>query len=75
MLLAHEGRSAAIDAAVANHPSLLAVPKEVEPVAKPVLLNVGDSDAMMSVDQVGQVADIFSNKEGCEVNLGTPLLG
>jgi predicted esterase len=70
MLLAHADSKAPIDAAVANHPSLLAIPGEVEPVATPVLLNVGDSDAMMSVDQIKQVEGIFSTKAGCEVNLG-----
>jgi len=58
-----------LDAAVANHPSFLAVPDEVKAVNKPVLIQVGDSDSMMPMDQVNQAKEIFSGKSNCEVSV------
>lgn len=58
-----------LDAAVANHPSFLAVPDEVKAVNKPVLIQVGDSDAMMPMDQVNQAKEIFSGKSNAEVSV------
>jgi hypothetical protein len=50
------------DVVVANHPSFLVVPGEVEPINKPTQVNVGDKDAMFSVDQADQTRDILSKK-------------
>lgn len=43
MLLVSEGNGyPVLDAAVANHPSFLAVPDEVKAVTKPTLIQIGD---------------------------------
>ena len=46
-----------IDAVVANHPSF-ATDDEIANVTVPTQINVGDADAMMSVDQVRRIRSI-----------------
>lgn len=69
MLLVSDNDYPTLDAAVANHPSFLAVPDEVKAVTKPTLIQVGDSDAMMGMEQVKQSEEIFSGKSNCEVKV------
>lgn len=69
MLLVSDNDYPTLDAAVANHPSFLSVPDEVKAVTKPTLIQIGDSDAMMGIDQVKQSEEIFSGKSNCEVKV------
>ena len=54
---------------MANHPTFLAVPDEVKAVSGPVLIQVGDSDAMMPIDQVNTAKEIFASKQNAEVTV------
>ncbi|KAK9898962.1 alpha/beta-hydrolase [Cystobasidium minutum MCA 4210] len=69
ILLVSDNDYPKVDAAVANHPSFLAVPDEVNAVSGPTLIQVGDEDAMMSMDQVKQSQEIFSGKSNAEVKV------
>jgi len=51
-----------VDAAYACHPSLVAIPGDFEPVAKPLSLAVGDSDSLLDNDTVGKIQDIMAKK-------------
>lgn len=64
ILAAHE---VGADAAFAAHPSLVAVPGDFDPVAKPLALAVGDQDSLLSNDQVQQIKDILEKKKDTEV--------
>ncbi len=59
ILAAHED---GVHAAVACHPSLVAVPGDFDPVAKPLALAVGDQDSLLSNDQVAQIKEILQKK-------------
>ena len=52
---------------MANHPSFVSVPSEIEAVDRPTLIQVGDKDAMFSEDQIKQSQDIFKGQKDCEV--------
>jgi len=69
ILLVSDNDYPKLDAAVANHPSFLAVPDEVKAVSGPVLIQVGDSDAMMPIDQVNTAKEIFAGKQNAEVTV------
>lgn len=69
ILLCSDNDYPSLDAAVANHPSFLSVPDEVKAVNKPVLIQVGDSDAMLSADQAKECKEIFSGKADSEVTI------
>jgi len=51
-----------VDAAYACHPSLVAVPADFDPIAKPISLAVGDSDSLLDNKTVGQIQDILAKK-------------
>jgi len=53
-----------VDAAVGNHPTLVDVPSDIEKIAKPVLINVGDNDSMMSVEKAKEAEAILEKKGG-----------
>jgi len=67
ILLGSENDYPSLDAGVANHPSFLAVPDEVKPVNKPMLIQVGDADQMMSMEQVEETKKIWAGKTNAEV--------
>ena len=61
ILQTHEGPHA-VDAAVACHPSLVAVPDDFEPVARPLSLAVGDKDSLLDNGSVGKIQDLLAHK-------------
>ena len=46
-----------VDAAYACHPSLLAIPADLEPVTKPLSLALGDKDSLLGQKEIGQVQE------------------
>ena len=46
-----------MDAAFAAHPSLLAIPTDLEPVSKPTSLAVGDKDSLLDMKSVDQIRE------------------
>ena len=55
ILLTHEGAVPFVDAAVAMHPSSLSIPAEIEKIAKPVSIQVGDSDDILKMPDVEKI--------------------
>ncbi|KAG9775779.1 dienelactone hydrolase family protein-like protein, partial [Aureobasidium melanogenum] len=49
--------SGGVDAVYACHPSLLSIPSDLEPVAKPVSLAVGEKDSMLDLKSVDQIKE------------------
>lgn len=45
------------------------MPDEIKAVSGPVLIQVGDSDAMMPIDQVNTAKEIFTGKSNAEVTV------
>lgn len=52
-----------IDAAVACHPSLVAIPADFDPVAKPLSLALGDKDSLLGEKEIGQIQEIMQKQE------------
>jgi len=50
------------DAAVSCHPAMLGIPADIDPVAKPLSLAVGDEDSLLDKKSVGQIVDILAKK-------------
>jgi len=48
-----------VDAAVACHPSLVAVPADFEGISKPLSLAVGTEDSLLDQKTVGSIQDLF----------------
>ena len=69
ILLTHEGADPYVDAAVALHPSFLSIPDEIEKIAKPVSIQVGDSDDIMKMPDVEKTKEIFQKKPQCEIEV------
>jgi dienelactone hydrolase len=69
ILLAHEGADPYVDAAVANHPSFLSMPTEIEKIAKPVCICVGDSDDIFKMGDVEKTKEIFKSKPDCDIEV------
>jgi len=67
MLFAQKGEPF-FDCVVGQHPSFVAVPDEVEALAYPTQVNVGDNDSMMGPDQAKQTKEILE-KKGWECNI------
>jgi len=59
ILLAHGNAETPVDAAVANHPSSVSFPAEIDAIAKPIQINVGDEDAMMSLKNIDDTKASF----------------
>jgi len=59
ILLTHGDAETPVDAAVANHPSSVAFPKEIDAIEKPIQINVGDSDSMMSLKDIDTTKGSF----------------
>lgn len=51
-----------MDAAYACHPSLVAVPADFEPVAKPLSMALGTKDSLLDQGTVGKVQDLMAKK-------------
>lgn len=51
-----------IDAAYACHPSLLAIPGDLEPVVKPLSLALGTKDSLVDMGQVRKIQDTLAVK-------------
>jgi len=51
-----------VDAAYACHPSLVTIPGDFDPVAKPFSLAVGDKDSLLDSDSVGKIQDVIAKK-------------
>lgn len=51
-----------VDAAYACHPSLIAVPGDFDPVAKPLSLTVGDADSLLDNNTIGKIQDVMAKK-------------
>jgi dienelactone hydrolase len=50
-----EGQIGGVDAAYACHPSLLSIPADIEAVAKPTSIAVGDKDSLLDMKSVEQI--------------------
>lgn len=51
-----------VDAAVACHPSLVAVPADFEPVTKPLSIACGSQDSLLALSEVEKIKDVLSKK-------------
>lgn len=59
--------SLAVDAAYACHPSLVAIPGDFEPVARPLALALGEKDSLLGEQEIAQIREIMEGKkEGVE---------
>lgn len=56
------GSVGGVDAAVACHPSMVAIPADFDPVTKPLSLAVGDKDSLLDKGSVGQIQDLMAKK-------------
>ncbi|EXJ86787.1 hypothetical protein A1O3_03741 [Capronia epimyces CBS 606.96] len=52
-----EDQKGGVDAAYACHPSLLSIPSDLVPVAKPVSLAVGEKDSLLDLKSVEQIKE------------------
>lgn len=52
-----------VDAAVACHPSLVAVPGDFDPVTKPLSLAVGDQDSLLDMGTVEKIKGLMEKKD------------
>ncbi|KIW12599.1 hypothetical protein PV08_09877 [Exophiala spinifera] len=52
-----EGQIGGVDAAYACHPSLLSIPSDLEPVAVPLSLAVGEKDSLLDMQSVEKIRD------------------
>ncbi|KAJ9645060.1 hypothetical protein H2199_003064 [Coniosporium tulheliwenetii] len=55
-----------VDAAVAFHPSLVAIPGDFDPVKKPLSLGLGTKDSLLGEKEVGQIQNIMAKKTDVE---------
>lgn len=58
-----------VDASVANHPSLLSLPKEAEQVNKPILVQVGDIDDQLSLKGIATIKKAFASKKDATIDV------
>lgn len=69
ILLTYADADPYVDCAVANHPSFLSMPSEIEKIAKPVAIEVGDSDSIFGQKDIEQTREIFQKKKDCEIEV------
>jgi dienelactone hydrolase len=69
VLLTHGDADPYVDAAVAFHPSFLSIPGEIEKIEKPVDIEVGDQDALVSASDIETIRGIFHNKPQCHIEV------
>ena len=53
-----------IDAGFTGHPSMLAIPGDIEQIIKPVSFAIGDKDIQVSVAQIEAIREIVEKKGG-----------
>ena len=58
-----------VDAAVANHPSFLSMPGEIEKIVKPVAIEVGDADTIFTQKDIETTQEIFKTKKDCVIEV------
>jgi len=51
-----------VDAAVACHPSLVAIPGDFDPISKPLSLALGTRDSLLDQGSVGKIQDLMGKK-------------
>jgi len=68
-LLASDNDYPDVDASVANHPSMLSLPKEAEQINKPILVQVGDIDNMLNLKGIATVKKAFEGKKDATVDV------
>ncbi|KAL8709717.1 MAG: hypothetical protein Q9225_007407 [Loekoesia sp. 1 TL-2023] len=61
-----EGSVGGVDAAFAAHPSLVAVPEDLDPVSKPLSLALGTKDSYLNEETRGKFIDLLSKKTEVE---------
>ena len=66
LLAAGGGGEGLVDAAVAAHPSLLAVPGDLEGISKPVSVALGDRDGLVDAGTRGGIQDALAKKTDVE---------
>jgi dienelactone hydrolase len=59
MMLCQKDQKPAVDCAVANHPSMVAIPGDVDTISRPVLVNIGNIDTMMPEGEVAKLKEVF----------------
>jgi dienelactone hydrolase len=69
IFLAHEGADPYADAVVGCHPSFMTLPIELEKIAKPVDIEVGDADVIFKASDIEMAREIFKTKPGCQVQV------
>ena len=69
VLLTHQDANPSVDAAVAFHPSLLNLPEDIEKIARPTSIGIGDADFVLPMSDIEKIQEIFKGKEGCEVDV------
>jgi dienelactone hydrolase len=58
-MLCQKDQKPAVDCAVANHPSMVAIPGDVDTISRPVLVNIGNIDTMMPEGEVAKLKEVF----------------
>ncbi|KAF2090640.1 dienelactone hydrolase family protein-like protein [Saccharata proteae CBS 121410] len=65
ILATHEaGPGKGVDAAYACHPSLVAIPADFDPVARPLSLALGDKDGLLGEKEIGAIQEVMGKKTG-----------
>ena len=65
ILMAHD----LADAAVAQHPSLVAVPGDFDPVTRPLSLDVGSEDSLLDMKTVEGIKEVLGPKRDTQVKV------
>jgi dienelactone hydrolase len=55
-----------VTAAAAQHPSLLSVPADIDPVTAPLSLAVGSADSLLDMKTVDSIKEILEKKKDVE---------
>jgi len=69
ILLTHPEADPYVDCAVGHHPSFVNIPGEIEKIAKPVAIEVGDADTIFVQKDIEITKEIFKNKKDCEIEV------
>jgi len=69
ILLTHGDADPYLDAAVAYHPSFLSIPAEIEKIEKPVDIEVGDQDTLVTASDIETIKGVFHDKPQCHIEV------